>query len=180
MHAFLRGALPGEGDSQRDMHQLHLNVERIRVPEVIFQPSIAGVDQAGIVEVIEGIVMNRFSDQTQQQALLKDVFLTGGNTLFKTFDQRLKSELISALPSDFAIDVRAASDPMLDAWRGAASWWSSSNASERAAATVSKAEYLEKGSDYIKVRYFALTSRKQVLTIPQEHDLGNSMSPAFG
>lgn len=163
MHAFFRGAMPGEGDSQREMHQLHLNVERIRVPEVIFQPSIAGVDQAGLVEITEGIVMNRFHDTAQQQALLKDVFLTGGNTLFQSFDQRLQHELVAALPTDYSINVRRALDPILDPWRGAAGWWSSSSVSERAAATVSRAEYEEKGSEYIK-----------------EHDLGNSISPAFG
>lgn len=151
MHAFLRGALPGEGDTQRELHQLHLNVERIRVPEVIFQPSIAGVDQAGLVEIIEGIVTNRFNNRSQQQALLRDVFLTGGNTLFKNFDERLKAELTSTLPSEFIINIRAASDPILDAWKGAASWWSGSTSSDRAGATVSKAEYLEKGSDYMKV-----------------------------
>lgn len=151
MHAFLRGALPGEGDTQRELHQLHLNVERIRVPEVIFHPSIAGVDQAGLVEIIDGIVMNRFSDPSQQRAMLQDVFLTGGNTLFKNFDQRLRTELMSTLPSEFQINVRAASDPILDAWKGAASWWSGSASSERSAATVSRAEYMEKGADYIKV-----------------------------
>jgi len=161
-HAFLRGPLPGVGDTQREEYQLHLNVERIRVPEVIFQPSIAGVDQAGLVEIIEGIVMNRFSNPSQQQALLRDVFLTGGNTLFKNFGERLNSELVSTLPTEFATKVRAASDPVLDAWKGAAQWWSGSSTSERATATVSRAEYLEKGSEYVK-----------------EHDLGNSISPVF-
>lgn len=151
MHAFLRGYVPPDDDSQRDHHQLHLNVERIRVPEVIFQPSIAGVDQAGIVEIIEGIVMNRFSDPAQQSQLLRDVFLTGGNTLFRNFDERLKNELVATLPSQLQMSVRMASDPLLDAWRGAASWWNSSAQSERAQATVSRSDYLEKGSEYIKV-----------------------------
>lgn len=151
MHAFLRGSLPGVGDNPREDHQLHLNVERIRVPEVIFQPGIAGVDQAGLIEIIEGIVMNRFSNVTQQQALLRDVFLTGGNTMFKNFDERLERELVSVLPTEFKVQVRMASDPVLDAWKGAASWWNSCSSSERSSATISKAEYFERGSDYAKV-----------------------------
>ena len=151
-------------ESQREAHQIHLNVERIRVPEVIFQPSIAGVDQAGLVEIIEGIVMGRFSEPAQQAALLKDVFLTGGNTAFESFEERLARELRAVLPVEFPTRVRKASNPAIDAWRGAAGWWSSSNTSERASATVTRAEYLEKGSDYIK-----------------EHNLGNSLAPsAFG
>ncbi|KAL2407916.1 Actin-like protein arp5 [Exophiala dermatitidis] len=163
LHAFLRGARPADPDSQREANQIHLNVERIRVPEVVFQPGIAGVDQAGLVEIIEGIVMGRFSDRGQQQALLKDVFLTGGNTMFPTFEERLKSELVAAMPDDFTINVRKASDPILDAWKGAASWWNSPESPSREAATVTRAEYLEKGSDYIK-----------------EHELGNFVSPIYG
>ncbi|KAI1615092.1 actin beta/gamma 1 [Exophiala viscosa] len=162
LHAFLRGARPADPESQREANQIHLNVERIRVPEVVFQPGIAGVDQAGLVEIIEGIVMGRFSDVAQQSALLKDVFLTGGNTMFTSFEERLKRELIASVPTDFAVNVRKASDPVLDAWRGAASWWSSGARTEREAATITHAEYLEKGSDYIK-----------------EHDLGNFVAPSF-
>ena len=161
MHAFLRGARPSDPESQREAHQIHLNVERIRVPEVIFQPGIAGVDQAGLVEIIEGIVMSRFSNAGQQQALLKDIFLTGGNTVFESFEDRLSRELRAVLPSNFDTRVRKAADPVLDAWKGAAGWWASSNASEREAATVTRAEYMEKGSDYIK-----------------EHNLGNSLTPS--
>lgn len=149
LHAFLRGARPADPESQREANQIHLNVERIRVPEVVFQPGIAGVDQAGLVEIIEGIVMGRFSELDQQKLLLKDVFLTGGNTMFTTFEERLKRELIATVPTDYTVNVRKASDPILDAWKGAASWWSSGD--DRDGATVTRAEYLEKGSDYIKV-----------------------------
>ena len=151
MHAFLRGSRPFDTESQREANQIHLNVERIRVPEVIFQPGIAGVDQAGIVEIIEGIAMNRFPDPSQQRALLKDIFLTGGNTSFLNFEERLARELTATLPSEFELNVRRASDPILDAWRGAAGWWSSTAHSDRQMATVTRQEYLEKGSDYIKV-----------------------------
>ncbi|KIX04311.1 uncharacterized protein Z518_05178 [Rhinocladiella mackenziei CBS 650.93] len=156
LHAFLRGARPADPESQREANQIHLNVERIRVPEVVFQPGIAGVDQAGLVEIIEGIVMGRFSDVDQQQALLKDVFLTGGNTMFSTFEDRLKRELVANVPADFTVNVRKAHDPILDAWKGAASWWSASDQADRAAATVTQAEYSEKGSDYLKVTDYDL------------------------
>jgi len=154
LHAFLRGARTFDPESQREAHQIHLNVERIRVPEVVFQPGMAGVDQAGLVEIIEGIVMGRFVEPAEQTALLKDVFLTGGNTMFTTFEERLRRELVAALPTEFAINVRKASDPVLDAWKGAAGWWSAADHAERDMATVTRAEYLEKGSDYIKVSWF--------------------------
>ncbi len=49
LHAFERGPRPFDSESAAERHQIHLNVERIRVPEVVFQPAaIAGVDQAGV------------------------------------------------------------------------------------------------------------------------------------
>ena len=151
MHAFLRGARPFDPESQREANQIHLNVERIRVPEVVFQPSIAGVDQAGLAEIIEGVALGRFTDADERAALLKDVFLTGGSTLFRGFEERLAHELRMVLPTETIVNVRKAADPILDAWKGAAGWWSQSSRPERNTATVSRAEYLEKGSEYCKV-----------------------------
>ena len=176
LHAFLRGARPADAESQREANQIHLNVERIRVPEVVFQPAIAGVDQAGLVEIIEGIVMSRFSDTDQQKALLQDVFLTGGNTMFSSFEDRLKRELAASTPSEFDVKVRKASNPILDAWKGAASWWSNGDASEREAASITRAEYQEKGSEYLKVNAKVLSSFTRNADCRQEHDLGNCLS----
>ena len=148
VHAFLRGPRPFDPESQREANQIHLNVERIRVPEVVFQPSIAGIDQAGLVEIAADVVMQRFTNPDDQAKL----FLTGGNTLFKGFEERFATELRAVLPLDVELALRKAKDPILDAWRGAASWWTAgSNTTERQNATVSRTEYLEKGSEYLKV-----------------------------
>ncbi|OJJ50711.1 hypothetical protein ASPZODRAFT_148150 [Penicilliopsis zonata CBS 506.65] len=156
VHAFLRGPWPFDPESQREAHQIHLNVERIRVPEVVFQPSIAGIDQAGLLEVAADIVNQRFSNPTDRQSLLKDVFLAGGNTVFQGFDERFRNEFRGFLPLEAKLAVRRAADPILDAWKGAAQWASTV---DYAKSSVTREEYLEKGSDYIK-----------------EHDLGNISS----
>lgn len=39
-------------------YQLHINIERIRVPEILFQPSIIGMGSMGIVEVIDETFSN--------------------------------------------------------------------------------------------------------------------------
>ncbi|KAH7035577.1 putative chromatin remodeling complex subunit [Microdochium trichocladiopsis] len=156
VHAFLRGPRPFDPSKQSEIHQLHLNVERIRVPEIVFQPSIAGVDQAGLVEIASDILNQRLVGLpgVNRDDFLRDVFLTGGNTLFPNFDDRLRQGLTMSLPADSPLKVRRAGDALLDAWRGAAQWTGSS---AYRAATVTKAEWQEKGQDYIK-----------------EHDLGNS------
>ncbi|KAL2038685.1 hypothetical protein N7G274_008443 [Stereocaulon virgatum] len=155
MHAFLRGPRPFDSESQQETHQLHLNVERIRVPEVLFQPAIAGLDQAGIVDTAADMI--GMSSPQDRNSVLRDIFLTGGNTLFKGFEERLSRELRAVLPIEASMRIRQASDPLLDAWKGAAQW---SNESSFKLALVTREEYQEKGSDYLK-----------------EHNLGNTAAP---
>ncbi|KAJ4305404.1 Nuclear actin-protein involved in chromatin remodeling [Kalmusia sp. IMI 367209] len=147
LHAFMHGPYPFEPESQKEMNQLHLNVERIRVPEVVFQPSIAGLDQAGIIEIASTILTERLADNPYRDNVLKDIFLTGGNTLFQGFEERLASELRAVLPADQELVVRKAGDPLLDAWRGAAQW---AGKKENRSNFITRAEFMEKGGDYIK------------------------------
>lgn len=49
---------PGES------HQLHVATERIRAPEVLFQPSLVGSHEAGLAETLE-FVLKRFSAEDQ-------------------------------------------------------------------------------------------------------------------
>ncbi len=148
LHAFLRGPRPFDSESQQETHQLHLNVERIRVPEVVFQPAIAGLDQAGIVNIAADMANHGMGNPQDRTKILKDIFLTGGNTLFKGFEERLSKELRTVLPIDASLRIRRAGDPLLDAWKGAAQW---SKELAFKQACVTREEYLEKGSEYLKV-----------------------------
>ncbi|KAH7070266.1 hypothetical protein FB567DRAFT_539587 [Paraphoma chrysanthemicola] len=147
LHAFLHGPYPYDSESQKEVNQIHLNVERIRVPEVVFQPTIAGLDQAGIVEIASNILTERLADSPHRDAVLKDIFLTGGNTLFQGFEERLRNELRAVLPAEQTIQVRVAKDRVLDAWRGAASW---AGKKESRGSFITRAEWAEKGGEYIK------------------------------
>ncbi|KAF1842593.1 actin-like ATPase domain-containing protein [Cucurbitaria berberidis CBS 394.84] len=154
LHSFLHGPYPFDHESQKESNQVHLNVERIRVPEVVFQPSIAGLDQAGIIEIASTILNERLADSPYRDDVLKDIFLTGGNTLFQGFEERLRAELRAVLPAEQGTNVRRAKDCVLDAWRGAAQWAGKKESKQN---FITKAEFLEKGAEYIK-----------------EHDLGNA------
>ncbi|KAL8661944.1 MAG: hypothetical protein Q9202_005145 [Teloschistes flavicans] len=156
VHAFLRGPRPFDPESQQEAHQIHLNVERIRVPEVVFKPSIAGLDQAGIVDIAADITNHGLAKPADRERALKNIFLTGGNTMFRGFEERLKTELRGVLPMEIPISLQKASDPVLDAWRGAAQW---AAGDESKGGFVTREEYLEKGPEYMK-----------------EHNLGNATS----
>ncbi|KAI5799684.1 hypothetical protein FPQ18DRAFT_287043 [Pyronema domesticum] len=151
VHAFLRGTQPFNHENQAEQNQMHINVERIRVPEVVFEPAMAGLDQAGITEVAGDILLHRISDPRQREMVWRDVFCTGGNTAFQGFDERLRKELVAVLPSGADVRVRKAGNVLLDPWRGAAKWCSQQEKdAEWKKAVVTKQMYEEMGSEYMK------------------------------
>lgn len=155
-HLFLRGPRPFNSEDPHEQHQMHVNIERIRVPEVLFQPSIAGVDQAGIIEIGESILLNRLQGKGfsgDSYDVLQDIFVAGGQALFQNFEERLYNEYKAFLPAEAPLKVRSAVDPLSDAWRGIAKWAQSGEADS---SYLTKQEYEEMGPDYIK-----------------EHNLGN-------
>jgi actin-related protein 5 len=146
IHAFLRGPTgPFDHSDPAQMHQLHLNVERIRVPEVLFSPGIAGVDQAGLIEISSGI-MHRSGHQEQ---LIKDVFVTGGFASLEGLDSRIDKELRSVLPAGSDIRVRKAGDVKLDAWRGAAKWIREMDKTSKTKNLLTKKMWEECGGEYL-------------------------------
>ncbi|CAB4384302.1 unnamed protein product [Rhizophagus irregularis] len=145
-----RGVVPAyDPENFGQMHQLHVNVERIRVPEALFQPSIIGLDQAGVVETI-GDIVNRF-DYDDQRKMIKSVFVTGGHTQTPGLLPRLETSLRSILPSDASLRIIHASDPVIDAWRGAALWARTEDFYKYA---VTRQEYQEYGGEYLKEHRF--------------------------
>lgn len=66
LNAFVRGVSPDDPldaydpESAEHNAQLHLNIERVRVPEVMWQPQMGGLDQAGLGEMVE-YVLRQFS-----------------------------------------------------------------------------------------------------------------------
>lgn len=60
--------------------QLHLGVEQIRAPELLFQPSMIGSSEAGITETI-GFVLKLFTAD-EQLSLAQNIFLTGSCAKF--------------------------------------------------------------------------------------------------
>lgn len=61
--------------------QLHLGVESIRAPEILFQPSMVGCIDAGIMETIDFVLKQFTADD--QLLLAKNIFLTGGCSNFR-------------------------------------------------------------------------------------------------
>ncbi|XP_012263485.1 actin-related protein 5 [Athalia rosae] len=131
--------VPGE------THQLHVGVERLRAPELLFQPSMIGSIEAGIAETIEFVLKNYSPDK--QMLLVANIFLTGGSAAFPGLLERLKRELREVRPFQSSFQVNIAKNTSLDAWYGARDFALNGNLSEY---LVSRKEYDEKGGEYLK------------------------------
>ncbi|XP_017590617.1 PREDICTED: actin-related protein 5, partial [Corvus brachyrhynchos] len=129
-----------------EYHQLFLGTERIRAPEIVFQPSLIGEDQAGIAETMQ-YVLERYSKE-QQALLVQNVFLTGGNTMYPGLKARIQKELLEMRPFQSSFQVHLASSPVLDAWYGARDW--AVEYTNREEGWITRKDYEEKGGEYLK------------------------------
>eukprot|EP00455_Lapot_gusevi_P017258 TRINITY_DN19155_c0_g1_i2.p1 TRINITY_DN19155_c0_g1~~TRINITY_DN19155_c0_g1_i2.p1 ORF type:complete len:355 (+),score=97.57 TRINITY_DN19155_c0_g1_i2:147-1067(+) len=128
-----------------DDYKIFVSTERIRAPELIYQPSLMGVEQAGITELLKRVLDHLGLEAAQN--VVQNIFVTGGNTLYPNFQQRLASEVTSIRPFQSQFSIFSASDPRLDAWRGASLWGRQPNFGQFC---ISRSDYLEKGHDYLK------------------------------
>ncbi|XP_038659526.1 actin-related protein 5 [Scyliorhinus canicula] len=128
-----------------EYHQLHLGSERIRVPEILFQPSLIGEEQAGIAETLQ-YVLDRYSKE-QQDELVQNVFLTGGNILYPGMKTRMERELLAMRPFQSSFQVSMAANPVLDSWFGARDW--AVEYKDQAEGWITLADYEEKGGEYL-------------------------------
>ncbi|KAI8075401.1 uncharacterized protein B0P05DRAFT_580053 [Gilbertella persicaria] len=146
LHLLSRGVYPlYDPTDMEQSYQLHVNIERMRVPEVLFQPSIIGLDQAGLIETVNDIV--KTFDTSQRPALIENIFLTGGFSQLPGLSDRIHVALQSISPVNTRIKVKRALDPILDAWRGAAMFAQEESNKQ---SFITKQEYQEYGPEYMK------------------------------
>lgn len=127
-----------------DLSTFFMATERVRVPEIFFQPSIVGVDCMGVSE-LSNYMLNRLPEP-QQSSVAQNIFLTGGNVLFPNFKERLERDLLASRPYGSSFAVSLAADPLLDAWRGMAAW---SAAPQFQQSVITRALYDEHGPQYL-------------------------------
>jgi actin-related protein 5 len=134
------------------LDEIPIVVDRIRVPEFLFQPSLIGVEQCGLPEAVE-LCVSVFPSESSRRQMLGDVFLTGGPAVFPGFRERMCGELRARFPAQWGDEivrgVRSASCFETDAWKGA-SLFARAGGRQFAVACISKQQYDENGPDYIR------------------------------
>lgn len=101
INAFVRGGAGGSGVAGRydptdvkQTYQLHLNVERVRVPETWFQPAMFGLDSAGLGE-IAGWVLNGYEEEQRRRMMQVsgEAVLGCGNAVLGLYARILRAQL---------------------------------------------------------------------------------------
>ncbi|KAF9299646.1 Actin- protein 6 [Mortierella antarctica] len=139
---------------EEDEQVLTMNNERFTVPEILFNPSDIGMDQAGISEAIVDAIS--FCDEEIQGMLYANVVLVGGNARLPGYKKRIAHDLRQLAPSEYEIRVGIDNDPLGFAWQGGQRFASMDEfSSDFKNRLVTRAEYLETGSALCESRFRA-------------------------
>lgn len=95
---------------------MSLSGERFRCGEVMFRPSLIGMEQAGVHQLTFQSVMK--CDLDIRRDLLGNVVLSGGSTMFDGFDRRMQHELKQLAPSSVAVKTIAPPERKYSVWIG--------------------------------------------------------------
>ncbi|XP_052888766.1 actin-related protein 5 [Anopheles moucheti] len=128
-----------------ELYQLHVGVERIRAPEILFQPSIIGSYEAGLAETIDFVL--KLFPANQRYCLVENIFLTGGCAKIRGLKDRLSREMREMLPFEARFEIEIARDPILDAWNGASKFCLTETFRQ---SLITRSMYEECGGEYIK------------------------------
>ena len=116
--------------------------ERFRVPEVLFNPTMAGRElrNGGVRETTYATVQK--CDVDIRRSLYINIILSGGSTMYPGIGERLQKELLSLVPADVKVKVLASPERKYMVWIGGALLTTLSSFKQM---WVTKSEYDESG-----------------------------------
>ncbi|KAK4406139.1 actin [Sesamum angolense] len=94
--------------------------ERFRCPEVLFQPSMIGMEAAGVHETTYNSIMK--CDVDIRKDLYGNIVLSGGSTMFTGIADRMSKEITALAPSSMKIKVVAPPERKYSVWIGGSIW----------------------------------------------------------
>jgi actin-related protein len=124
--------------------------DMINVPEILFKPSLIGKKQGGIHKIIQSSIYGT-DDEDLQKLFMNNLVISGGNTLFNGFVERLEKEISSLMNSDIKISDNK--NRLFSPFVGASIIANQDNFFDL---SISKNDYLEFGPDICdkKCQYF--------------------------
>jgi actin len=94
---------------------IELTEERFKAPELLFNPSINGLQHEGLVQLVLTTVDK--CDPLLRRDLLGSVVLSGGGSMFQRLPERLEAELRYAAPGE-SVNVIAINDRQFSSFLG--------------------------------------------------------------
>jgi actin-related protein len=127
-----------------DGNVVEVGVERFRAPEILFQPSLDGLECPGVAEAVHEAVQGM--DAAMRKELYGSVVLAGGASKTRGFAQRLVDELRPLPPPATKIRVHAPPDRLVSAYTGGSMLASLSTFRSMA---FSASDYYEQGESIV-------------------------------
>nr|UXM19656.1 actin 1 protein [Hygrophila difformis] len=132
-----------------DGQVITIGAERFRCPEVLFQPSMIGMEAAGIHETTYNSIMK--CDVDIRKDLYGNIVLSGGTTMFPGIADRMSKEITALAPSSMKIKVVAPPERKYSVWIGGSILASLSTFQQM---WIAKAEYDESGPSIVHRKCF--------------------------
>jgi len=123
--------------------------ERFRCPEVLFKPSLIGMEQNGIHQTTYDSIMK--CDVDIRKDLYGNTVLSGGTTMFEGISERMSKELTALAPQAIKIKVVAPPERKYSVWIGGSIL---SSLSTFQSMWISKQEYDESGPSIVHRKCF--------------------------
>ncbi|XP_072016018.1 actin, cytoplasmic 2-like [Amphiura filiformis] len=123
--------------------------ESFRCPEAFFQPSILGMENAGIHESVFNSIQK--CDIDIRKDLLANVVISGGSSMFPGIADRMNKEMTGLAPSTMKVKIIAPPERKYSAWIGGSILASFSTFQQM---WISKQEYDESGPSIVHCKCF--------------------------
>ncbi|KMZ71985.1 Actin-7 [Zostera marina] len=132
-----------------DGQVITVSAERFRCPEVLFQPSLIGLESPGIHQTTYNSIMK--CDVDIRKELFGNVVLSGGSTMFPGIADRMSKEISQLAPETVRVKVIAPPERKYSVWIGGSILASLSTFQEM---WISKEEFEEAGSGIVHMKCF--------------------------
>ncbi|KAG0418557.1 Actin-2 [Dictyocoela roeselum] len=132
-----------------DGHTIEIGTEMFRAPEVLFKPSLAGVESTGVHETCYNSIMT--CDVDIRRDLYSNIVLSGGSTLFPNISERVTSQIHNLAPTTMNIKVVAPPERKYTVWIGGSILASLSTFQQM---WVTKQEYESEGASIVHRKCF--------------------------
>jgi actin-related protein len=132
-----------------DGQVITIGSERFRCPEVLFKPSLIGMEHAGIHQTTYDSIMK--CDVDIRKDLYGNTVLSGGTTMFEGVAERMQKEITALAPASMKIKIVAPPERKYSVWIGGSIL---SSLSTFQSMWISKQEYDESGPSIVHRKCF--------------------------